>query len=148
LWSAIEDAINDQFVNDATENGVARWESILEIVPKGTETLEVRKFRIISRLNEQLPYTYGKLKQQLKTLCGEDGYALELLNNEYKLIVRVELTVKGKFNEVGSLLNRTVPANMIIDLSLIYNQHSLLSSFTHNQLSNYTHYKLRNEVIY
>jgi hypothetical protein len=148
LWDAIEDVFSDQFVNDATENGVKRWESSLEISPKGTDALDVRKFRIISRLNEQLPYTYAKLKQQLETLCGESGYSIALLNNEYKLIVRVELSVRGKFTEVGSLLNRTVPANLVIDLSLMYNQHSAFSNFTHSQLSNYTHYLLRNEVIH
>jgi hypothetical protein len=147
LWDAIEDVLNDQFVNDATENGVKRWESSLEISPKGTETLDIRKFRIISRLNEQLPYSYAKLKQQLETLCGENGYSIELLNEEYKLIVRVELGVRGKFMEVESLLKRTVPANIVIDLSLMYNQHSAFTNFTHSQLSNYTHYQLRNEVI-
>jgi hypothetical protein len=147
LWDAIEDALNDQFVHDATVNGVKRWESILGIVPKGTENLDIRKFRIISRLNEQLPYTYRKLEQQLKTLCGEEGYSLVLQNNEYKLIVRVELSVKGKFNEVDSLLKRTLPANLVIDLSLLYNQHSKLANFTHNQLANYTHNQLRNEVV-
>ncbi|MDF2592917.1 MAG: hypothetical protein K0S75_2383 [Clostridia bacterium] len=147
LWDAIEDTLNDQFVDYATENGVKRWESILKILPKGTETLDVRKFRIISRLNEQLPYTYEKLKMQLETLCGDNGYSLVLLNNEYKLIVRVELSVRGKFDEVESLLNRTVPANIVIDLSLMYNQHSTLSKYTNTQLSNSTHYQLRNEVI-
>lgn len=148
LWDAIEDAFNDQFVNYATERGVKRWESTLGITPKGTDALEIRKFRIISRLNEELPYTYEKLKMQLETLCGEKGYSLELLNNEYKLIVRVELSVRGKFAEVESLLNRTVPANIVIDLSLMYNQHSALAKYTHSQLGSSTHYQLRNEVIY
>ena len=31
LWGSSEDVLNDQFVVDATENGVKRWESISEL---------------------------------------------------------------------------------------------------------------------
>lgn len=147
LWTALENALNDQFINDATENGVIRLEKILKIIPKATDTLDFRKFRILARFNEQLPYTFRTLEQQLVTLCGANGFILTLNNAAYTLTVRVEMSAKKKFDEVGALLNRTVPANMIIDLSLLYNQHSTLANFTHSQLSAYTHDQLRNEVI-
>lgn len=147
LWQVLENVMNDQFVDDATENGVKRWESILKIVPRASDNLDIRKFRIITRLNEQLPYTFSTLEQQLVTLCGVDGFNLELQNDNYKLIVKVNLTAKGKFNEVNALLHRTVPANMIIDLKLIYNQHEILEQFTHGELAAYTHYQLRSEVL-
>lgn len=147
LWEALEDLFNDQFVNDATETGVKRWESILKIVPKGTDSLDFRKFRIITRLNERLPYTYRLLDQQLTTLCGKDGYYLELKNKEYTLIVKLALTAKSNFDDVGNLLDRIVPANIVIDLTLLYNQQSTLSKYTHKQLGQYTHNKLRNEVL-
>jgi len=44
-------------------------------------------------------------------------------------------------------LQRVIPANMIIDLRLIYNQHLTLKQFTHAHLQTYTHNQLRNEVI-
>ena len=46
LWGSIDNALNDQFVIDATEYGVKRWEKILGIIPKATEPLDARKFRI------------------------------------------------------------------------------------------------------
>ena len=147
LWGVLENVMNDQFVNDSTENGVKRWESILKIVPKGTDSLDIRKFRISTRLNEQLPYTYTTLEQQLVTLCGDNGFSMELQNEIYTLIIKVNLTAKGKFNEVDSLMQRMVPANIVIDLSLLYNQHLTLANFTHSQLAAYTHNQLRNEVI-
>lgn len=147
LWEVLENVMNDQFVNDSTENGVKRWESILKIVPRGTDSLDIRKFRILTRLNEQLPYTMTTLENQLLTLCGADGYSVELENENYTLIVKVNLIAKGKFNEVDALLNRTVPANIVIDLRLLYNQHSTLKQFTHGQLKAFTHKQLRNEVL-
>ena len=45
------------------------------------------------------------------------------------------------------MLNRVVPANMVIDLDLLYNQHSDFDGLTHEELSVYTHQQLRDEVI-
>lgn len=147
LWGSIDNALNDQFLIDATEYGVGRWEKILGITPKATEQLDARKFRILTRLNEQLPYTMRELKRQLEALCGKDGYSIELYNDAYTIEVKVNLIAKSNFDDVASLLQRVVPANMVIDLSLLYNQHLTLEQFTHEQLSQYTHYQLRNEVI-
>ena len=81
----LDAAFNDQFVNSATVNGVERWEKSWESKPKGTDTLDARKFRILSRLNEQLPYTLPVLKSMLQSLCGEDGYSVEVQNELYTL---------------------------------------------------------------
>ncbi len=147
LWGILEDVLKDQFVGDSTENGIKRWETILKVFPKGSDTLDVRKFRILARLNEKLPYTKRTLERQLAVLCGEEGYSVNLKNDKYTLVVRVELTAKEKFNEVNSLLRRIVPANLLIDLSLLYNTHAILSRFTNGQLAAYTHEQLRSEVL-
>ena len=147
LWEAAENTLNDQFVVDATENGVLRWEKILGIVPKPTDTLEIRKFSILARINEQLPFTLATLNEQLKSLCGEDGYEVILDAANYTLSVRVALTARNNFNDVNLFLKRVVPANMVIDLSLKYNQHDAVSSHTHEDLKNFTHEGLRNGVM-
>ena len=45
------------------------------------------------------------------------------------------------------MLKETVPANMVLDLSLLYNQHKTLKQFTHRQLSAFTGKQIRNEVL-
>lgn len=147
LWVALENALKDNFINDSTENGVLRLESILKIIPKAADTLGDRKFRIMARFNEQLPYTFRSLQERLTTLCGEDGYTCELFNDTYTLKVRIELVVKGQYDAVENLLKRIVPANLVIDLELRYNLYADLEPFTYDQLSNYTYDQLRNEVI-
>ncbi|WP_317115418.1 putative phage tail protein, partial [Clostridium neonatale] len=74
LWAEIERAQNNQFISSSDEYGVARRENMLSIKPKNTETLDDRKFRLLSREIEKLPYTYRVLKNKLKALCGENGY--------------------------------------------------------------------------
>ena len=147
LWGAIEAALNDQFIQVATEYGISRWESILGIVPKGTDTLDDRRFRTLTLLSDQRPYTLRSLCQRLDNLCGTDGYSINLQHNDYLLIVKVNLTARSKYEAVEDLLKRTVPANMQIDLTLKYNTHEVLSNFAHNELARYTHEQLRNEVI-
>jgi len=147
LWLSLGNALNDQFISDSTENGVGRLEKIFKIVPKATDSIDVRKFRILTRTTEQIPYTVAALRQQLSALCGDEGYSLTVNSSDYKIGVKVELEAKGKFDEVGELLKRAVPANMVIDLLLMYNQHLLLANFTHAQLSVNTHDFLRNEVL-
>lgn len=147
LWEELENVLDDQFVNEFTLNGVKRWERILGIKALDTDTLSDRKFRILSRLNEQLPYTYKNLDAQLALLCGANGYKLILDNSAYALTVKVALTAKKKFTEVGNLLDRVVPCNIVISLLLMYNQHKTIQQFTHRQLKEFTHKQLREDVI-
>lgn len=147
IWKESENVLNDQFIYTAGENGIKRWEKILKITPKGTDTFDDRRFIIISRLNEKLPYTFTILKNLLSNLCGENGFTAELIHNDYKLIVRIALSRKSNYNEVDSLLKRITPANLIIDLSLMYNQHKILKPYTHRKLKIYTHRDLREEVL-
>ena len=99
LWDVLVDALDDQFIWDATENGVNRWESILKLYPKASDSLDDRKFRIIAKINQQLPFTITSLHQQLINLCGNDGYTVELQNALHKLIVRVALTRKANYED-------------------------------------------------
>ena len=56
-WAAVDDLLNNQFIKTAGNLGLSRWEKILGISPKGTDTLDDRRFRVLTRLNEELPYT-------------------------------------------------------------------------------------------
>lgn len=147
LWQATEQAMNDQFIETATEYGVSRRERMLHIFPAGTDTLETRKFRLLTRYNEQAPYTRRVLRNLMNSLCGEDGYTLSIDVAQKVISVRVELTVRGMFDAVVDMLERITPVNMVMDVQLRFNQQSNLSKYTHAQLSQYTHDQLRNEVI-
>lgn len=143
LWAANDNAYNDQFLYTMTENGVKRWESILGIQPLGGDTLEDRRFRIINKLNAQLPYTYRMIEMHLNQLCGKDGYTMTYNPDTWTLRIRVSLTRKSQLNDVYDLLKEMIPVNIILDYDLQYNSHAILSRFTHAQLSQYNHGELR-----
>lgn len=147
LWQVLQNISGDQFILDATINGVARHERMLKIIPPASDTMDERKFRLLARYNEDLPYTVPNLRNQLEHLCGEDGYSLIILNNDFTVIVKVALVSKNNFKSVQELLERVIPQNMIIECILMYNQHQTLANYTHDQLAAWAYDHIRNEVL-
>lgn len=147
LIAGTAEVMDSQFVMTAPERGIERYETIYGITPQDTDTLEERRFRILSRINTQLPYTIRMLRQRLQALCGEDGYSLAVNYGAYELTVKVALTAKRNLQATQDMLAEVVPANMIVTCSLLYNQHQTLNRFTHAQLAAYTHNQLKNEVL-
>lgn len=146
LWDALNSTLQNQFISEATENGISRWERILGIVPQTNLTFAERRFTILTRINEQIPFTIRTMEESLKTLCGEDGYAIEFVPNSYTLTVKVALGIRQNFSDVEKLLNRIVPANLLLTVTLAYNTNDSVHRFTHAELEQFTHYQIKNEV--
>ena len=146
LWLETENVFADQFILEATVNGVKRWESMLGISPKDTDSLDERKFRILTKLNQELPYTLRKLEQALTNLCGADGYTINVNSAKYLVEVKLALSNESNYGEVEKILKKMIPANMIQTVSIMFNKNIALTPFTHAELSAYTHDRLRKEV--
>lgn len=147
LHDAADAVLDAQFISTAGETAIARYEKIFGITPMDTDTLDERRFKVLTRINTQLPFSVRRLRQQLATLCGADGYKLELDGDRYTLTVKVALTAKRNQQAVEELLADIVPANMVCTTSLLYNQHADLTRFTHAQLALLTHFEIREEVL-
>lgn len=147
LWIEHTNTLNNSFVMDADEAGVTRYEKMLGIVKKPSESLDDRKFNIIVQINEQLPYTMTALNKKLENLCGVGGYVITLSSAIYTISIKVALTAKNNFYAVQEMMKRVLPCNLIYTVSIIYNQHETLAAFTHGQLAAYTQSDIRNEVL-
>lgn len=147
LHDAADAVLDAQFLSTAGEYAIQRYEKIFGVVPQDTDTLDERRFKVLTRINTQLPFSVRRLRQQLETLCGADGYKLELDGDRYTLTVKVALTAKRNQQAVEELLADIVPANMVCITSLLYNQHADLTRFTHAQLALLTHFEIREEVL-
>lgn len=147
LWSAVERILGDQYILDASEYGVMRWEGMLNISPKATETLDERKFRILTRLNQELPYTLAKMKEMLTVLCGADGFSIDLQPNQYHINVKLAIGNHNNYGEVQKILDKMIPANMTQYITLMYNQQETIKLFRHIDLAAYTHERIKSEVL-
>lgn len=120
LVDKLESCFNNQFITLCDLFGVTKYENLLNIKPKGSDDLDLRRFRVLAKYNEQLPYTYLRLVEMLNNLCGEGNLFIKV--KELTLSVYVKLVAKDKFDEVIELVRRVVPANIALDLSIMYNQ--------------------------
>lgn len=145
-WKSLENVFNDQFVSDATENGIRRWEVILKLTPKDTYTLEERRFNILARLNEQPLFTMETLKKVLAGMCGENGYTVSLNHKKYILSVKLSVGNENNLEAVKLLLRRMIPANIEISISM-FNTHVIVGNYTHEQLAVHTHKRIREEIL-
>lgn len=146
LNAEAENALADQFIMYLTENGAKRWEAVLGISPKDTDTLDERRFRILTKQGTEVPYTVRKLEQMLTSLCGADAYVIELTPENYHVEVKLMVGNHNNYSEVQNILNKIIPANLTRHIELMHNTNAILSTMTHDQLSAYTHEQLRNEV--
>lgn len=147
LWASVESVWNNNFIESLDEHGCQRWEKMLKLQVKDSYTLEDRRNNIAARNAERRPYTYRGLLRILDAMCGKDGYTSDLETSTYTLIIKVQLTSKNMLSDVNDLLDRIVPANMVLDVDLAYNVYAFLNAYTYEQLEAYTYQQLREEVM-
>lgn len=114
IWQSVDTLLEDQFVFTAGKPGLSRWEQILGIVPRAADSLEDRRFRILGRLNEELPYTLTRLREILQALCGEGTFTAEIPPGQYVLTVQLDYTVRNKLADVRAVLHRVCPENLLL----------------------------------
>jgi DNA-binding PadR family transcriptional regulator len=147
LYTSLSDLENNQYISTVKENGLERYEKMLKIMRKGTDTLEDRRFRIMALYNKQLPYTVISLKRDLTTLCGKGNFSIFIDYTRNIVTVKVALSAKEMFHIIVEYLETIVPLNMIINCMLLYNQYSQLDKYTYVDLGKYTYQTLREEVL-
>lgn len=148
LKDNIKNLIDNQFIQTATEIGIARREKLLNIIPFADDTLESRRFRISNRWATQLPYTYKRLLEKINNLVGENGYAINLNHEDYTLRIKINLGQKRMLNDIREVVCNMAPANLLIVVELQYNRYVDLSQYTHDYLNQFTFNELREEALY
>ena len=138
---------NEFFIATASDYGLKKREQPIGITAKDTESLDDRRFRLIARYNEQAPFTFKSIEDQIERLCGTGGYVFEYGPEPFHLKVKVALTAKNQFSEVGLTLRKTAPANVVVDLSLLYNQWLTLATKKWGDMTDTTWHDARNEVV-
>lgn len=147
LEDTTEQVKDDMFIRFTDEQGIARYEKMLNITPLDDDKLEDRQAKVLSIYNNNTIYTYKGLIERLKILCGEGNFSIELIANEYKLNVGIGLSSKKMFKVVQDMLKNMIPANIDWSMALLYNQHSTLAAHTHEYLAQYTHAQLRDDAL-
>ena len=114
MENAVEQARDCAFILYCGDKEIGRFERMMGVFPAAGDTLSERQGRILIRWNESLPYTLSTLKEKLAAICGEGNFSIDVRHNEYRLELAVTLTRAGQVDELERLLQRLVPANMVV----------------------------------
>lgn len=139
--------MNDQFITEATENGIARREKMLSITPFATDTIEDRRFRLLTRYAENVPYTRRSLAAMLESLCGPNGYQLNIITATFTVHVKVALAVKKQESIIADLLERVLPYNMVFTVELLYNTWAKVQPYKWADFSGLSWKHVKEEVL-
>lgn len=125
LWVAAEETRNEAFFDTHTIYGISRWEKMLDLSPKGTDSLEIRNYRILARLNERLPFTMRMLRERMQLLVGEGDYQIILNSDLYWLKVVITGLDLKELQIIRQELREMIPLNLLFafagrELILLY----------------------------
>lgn len=105
-----------RFVHDADEVGIARWESMLKIKRRASDDLQLRRIRVLSKINNKLPYTWRTLHQLLTSFFGERNYELNLDPIDFEIEILIPFGTKS-YTELLNILEPMLPMNIKYDLA-------------------------------
>ena len=138
-----EQSLNNMFILSTDEDGIARYEKITGIIPKGTDTLQDRQFNVLSKFQNKLPYTDEYLKNTISLLTNND-FEINIDNDNYEVTVKIGLSAQKQFDTINQLLKDVIPANMLISLNYLYNKYSKYEGlYTYGEMAEYTYKGLR-----
>ena len=108
----LAESIKDNFfIQTADSDTLAVWEKLLGISSRPTDTLEFRRERILSKLNQTVPFTYWHLKERLTDLFGDD-YRLTINPAECKIEIFVTSDRYGAIDLLNDLIYNVIPAHL------------------------------------
>lgn len=104
---------------------------------------------ILAKITPNTPYTHRTLETLLNGICGENNYSISIKHNQYCIKILIALGVKRQRQTAEYMLRCILPANLAIEIDLMYNRHIDLKRFTHERITEliYTHHDLRAEVL-
>lgn len=116
--SKINELLNEISVETAESYGLTRYEKIFNITNAVDVTTEERRFKIKSKLINQLPFNMKWLDNKLKKLVGEGNYKITLDTDNYKITVQISHVFPDVVDVMTRDLSEQLPANLIIIVNL------------------------------
>lgn len=114
VWDAYGEVFANQFVDTALEYGLSRWEKMLGITPKGTDTLESRRAQIKAKLNNSVPYTIRAFARMLTAIASGETFELSIEPGTYSMSITTQWTASGQMEGLDYLIRNIVPCNIAI----------------------------------
>ena len=134
LDAEVERLDEDNYFDDMSESRVIRWEKMIHLTPKETDTLEERQFAIKARAIEKLPYTERVILRDLKALASDAE--MNVANKHAE--IRIGLSNQNMIASVASLLERKLPLDITYEIIVMFNTWEEVARYKWNELEEMT----------
>lgn len=128
----IDNILKEVIVNTSEDYGLQRYEKIYNINVVSND-IDVRRFNIISKINNNAPFTYRWLDNKLKQLVGENNYKINIEYDNYKVIISIAYLFGDIANTLQKDLRELLPANLVLQINLFSNCNLYLASIVHEK---------------
>lgn len=146
LYAELERVLNNMYIETSDEYGVKRLEKLLKINSSEGDTLDQRRFMILSRWNDKVPYTDRELYNRLLSLCGKGKFKIIENYREYYLNVITKVGVIGSFDEVCRILKLMIPCNLVLEVSNELDEIGISVAGYGVGVSTSMHYEITNDL--
>lgn len=117
LLNTVEDVItkfsDSQFILSAPLEVIKEWEKLLKIYAKDTDTLELRRERVMNRLSMSPPFSLPYLRQRLDGIIGVGKYQLYMDYDNYTMYVESSANNQFWAEEINITIGKIKPANIV-----------------------------------
>lgn len=146
IWQEIQNYLDSQFVDSATEESLTRWELLAGLPVGHGLSVTDRRRRLHGKIAQSDKISLAYVELRLRQMLGDSGLVSLGIDLPSRTITAViNLTVPDAQGETTRLLRRLIPAHLA--LSVIVNgraRHSGLHSLTHTSLGEHTHTEIIN----
>ena len=122
VWQSLKREELNRVLATMDETECEQWEKLLNIVINPADGLEDRVNRIRGYYVSDLPYTFNKLDEVLKLVCGGDNYKLKVDNSRQVIECGVKIVSIQMIDVIFDLIRKRVPANMLVNVYALFNR--------------------------
>lgn len=146
LWD-INQLYDQAFMDTITDPMLELLEQWWSIAIPQNATLEDRILAVRAKMASRCLYTKRSLHQMLASLCGPDGFVLTINHSGFIVKVLVELKNKNQVDTIKHTLHTVLPANMIYEVTIRYNQWYMLKPFRYEEIKDLTYKEVKEDEI-
>jgi hypothetical protein len=130
LLKHIDTILSNWFIDTADDYGISRLEKIAGIIPNSSVDLELRKFNLLLKMSEKLPYTDETLEERLTSLCGAGNYSVFRDYDNYFLSILTALEDGNIFDSMIGALDKMIPCNLVLEVKNVVTASSTGVTYT------------------
>lgn len=150
IESIFEEIVNNAYIKEANEEGIARFEQDFGIVPTSDMTLEDRKSKLLSILRGQGGVTnIAKLKTIASSFdCGDIDVVTDYKNYAYTVKFTSIKGVPTRLDDLKASIEAVNPAHLLTNYEFNYNTWGYANEFTWGEISNFTWQEVMESLLY